>query len=1106
MLIKGCIFFKSMAILLLFLFLLLPNSTFAGEYVIKPGENKVTISVDNVDYSVGPITIKVSVTNEADWFSINPAEYTFTDVQPGETREFSFALDAYCDSSTLETISGDATFLYESLSEGVIDSVRERTHTFIVDKTVGFVANRKETGTVTVVNLDPCGNTGKGLAQLSVGKNPYGIAVRTDGKQIYVTNSSEASLSVIDLNFDPDDPDASFDDAEEIQVSLGQGFTPSFIALTPDNSRAYIADQFTGVIKVVNLIWWTDFSGGINRVGRVYAPYTCIRDIPVIGVAGVTGDRIEAMAIDTAGRRLWVVVRNKENFYAEGGCFAIIDIEQVVLREPLWPGFHSIIDVIDLKRPDGSNLNEPSGIAFTPDGDLAYITGEGTTRLIDIIQNWDDATGGIVVADPQAVYDRSLAQGGPKIIDYIAPQVLGSKAELYFIQMPRVDFTPFMPLGGGIAAGLFFGMQQSYNALASLFDQTIYKYPVDIDGAESIAISPDGTRAYITFLNTNNFGIIDLEPSRDASGFNWSNPPDNNDIYAASEAILIDPAPSAPFNPAAFRFPNEIAFSRDGHYVMISDMSNSEDLVELVDNEDMSVILNNVDREDLTEDPINEFPVGDINIYGDLIRYVGSYSGIDNPEGIAMMPGYDNDGDVKDGGSSNLVEAKNRFNGLLNLPSGLSANSLISSNDNNLLSPVIPNHQDLSRNLGRPYGDFLNNYEMQNRVDSTPGQLINGVLLPTEGVGYRHDFGADPYNSDNAGILTLINLLEDIGREWLLRHPEGPRVVYLDLSRPGGGQFMDVGGRYPMQLHAAHQNGLDVNVRYVRRDKSENPFDFVPSNGTGRERDNSIEDIADYDPVLSTELINMFLADERVSTVAIDPRVVERAEWAGLSIAVSDKLIVRGSIHDSASRRDYDDHFGIRVRYKNYPPVADAGEDRTVNEGNPFSLIGSGSFDPDGDNITYKWSQKEGPSAGLTNAQEVLENVYLFCPENTDPAQEHKYMIFGLIVFDGEFESDTEDMVSIMINRKPVADAGADQTVVGGHVVMLDGSQSTDPDGDDKSHIWKQIAGLPVGDFYGEQPYFSAPDEETILIFELKVNDSYVDSEPDSVTITVNPP
>lgn len=40
-------------------------------------------------------------------------------------------------------------------------------------------------------------------------------------------------------------------------------------------------------------------------------------------------------------------------------------------------------------------------------------------------------------------------------------------------------------------------------------------------------------------------------------------------------------------------------------------------------------------------------------------------------------------------------------------------------------------------------------------------------------------------------------------------HPEAPRVVIGDISRRGGG---------PLDQHASHQNGLDVDVYYPRRD------------------------------------------------------------------------------------------------------------------------------------------------------------------------------------------------------------------------------------------------------------------------------------------------
>ena len=52
----------------------------------------------------------------------------------------------------------------------------------------------------------------------------------------------------------------------------------------------------------------------------------------------------------------------------------------------------------------------------------------------------------------------------------------------------------------------------------------------------------------------------------------------------------------------------------------------------------------------------------------------------------------------------------------------------------------------------------------------------------------------------------------------------------------------------------------------------------------------------------------------------------------------------------------------------NQAPTADAGPDQSVNSGDPVSLDGTGSSDPDGDPLTYSWSQTSGPSVTLTGA------------------------------------------------------------------------------------------------------------------------------------------
>ncbi len=93
-------------------------------------------------------------------------------------------------------------------------------------------------------------------------------------------------------------------------------------------------------------------------------------------------------------------------------------------------------------------------------------------------------------------------------------------------------------------------------------------------------------------------------------------------------------------------------------------------------------------------------------------------------------------------------------------------------------------------------------------------------------------------------------------------------------------------------------------------------------------------------------------------------------------------------------------------------------------------------------------------------------------------------------------------------NRPPTADAGPDQTVSPGATVTLDGSGSSDPDGDglvSGSYTWTQTSGPTVtlnnnSDF---DPSFTAPASAATLVFKLVVNDGAVDSEPDTVTITV---
>ncbi|MCK4392484.1 PKD domain-containing protein, partial [Candidatus Bipolaricaulota bacterium] len=91
-------------------------------------------------------------------------------------------------------------------------------------------------------------------------------------------------------------------------------------------------------------------------------------------------------------------------------------------------------------------------------------------------------------------------------------------------------------------------------------------------------------------------------------------------------------------------------------------------------------------------------------------------------------------------------------------------------------------------------------------------------------------------------------------------------------------------------------------------------------------------------------------------------------------------------------------------------------------------------------------------------------------------------------------------------NQQPVASAGSAQEVTVGTLVTLDGSESSDADGDSLTYRWDQVDGPEgvnlVADTDDPRATFT-PTEPGTCKFELVVNDGKADSAPAYVTITV---
>ena len=201
----------------------------------------------------------------------------------------------------------------------------------------------------------------------------------------------------------------------------------------------------------------------------------------------------------------------------------------------------------------------------------------------------------------------------------------------------------------------------------------------------------------------------------------------------------------------------------------------------------------------------------------------------------------------------------------------------------------------------------------------------------------------------------------------------------------------------------------------------------------------------------------------------------------------------------------------------NDAPTANAGADQTVAEGASVTLNGNASADPEGEALTYAWTQVGTPTVTLNDADTAT-------PTFTAPTEllNTATLVFQLIVTEDRISGSASPPATVNVtatatpNNPPTANAGADQTVAEGASVTLNGS-GNDPDGDNDAltHTWTQTSGTPTVTLTGEDtatPTFTAPENlsaNAVLVFSLTVNDGANDSATADtviITITANTP
>lgn len=294
------------------------------------------------------------------------------------------------------------------------------------------------------------------ITTINVGKGAGPAVVSPDSSSIYVSDYFDNNVSVISAA------------TNMVEKTLFAGSNPEALAISADGSTLYVTNSVSpGTVTVIDLASGT----GTKTITKLDpSPFLC--------------------ALKPNGRRLWV---------PSGGR---IDLINTITNKLLPP----IVVPIAI-----------SGLAFTPDGLKAYLTSRFTPQLS--VLNTAKKTVSATIRVGYHAGTAIMSPTGEKA--YIGRRVHREGDEVSVIDTTQDKIINSISLGSGVIGGpmaFLPGGQYLYvltNSGISMIDtqsNTIagtFAVPFT-DDATSIAIAPNGTRAYISEIN-NTVTVIGIQ-------------------------------------------------------------------------------------------------------------------------------------------------------------------------------------------------------------------------------------------------------------------------------------------------------------------------------------------------------------------------------------------------------------------------------------------------------------------------------------------------------------------------------------------------------------------------------------------------------------------
>ncbi|MFN2435109.1 MAG: PKD domain-containing protein, partial [Nitrososphaeraceae archaeon] len=136
--------------------------------------------------------------------------------------------------------------------------------------------------------------------------------------------------------------------------------------------------------------------------------------------------------------------------------------------------------------------------------------------------------------------------------------------------------------------------------------------------------------------------------------------------------------------------------------------------------------------------------------------------------------------------------------------------------------------------------------------------------------------------------------------------------------------------------------------------------------------------------------------------------------------AADSNLVFKLTVTDDKDDSGTDDVTIGVAEAQNVPPKADAGEDQTVEVNTEVKLDAGDSSDQDGQIVSYKWEQTDGPKVDLKDSD---KKVAIFdVPESAADSN----LVFKLTVTDDKDDSGTDD-VTVEVEQIPQEESNSEE-------------------------------------------------------------------------------